>query len=345
MAKTPALYIEKTPAAKLHASRQGLKDFLAMRYGLSIHWGLYALVGKGEWALFTENIPVEKYRMLMAKFNPTRFCADEWADLMLESGQKFLIFTSKHHDGFCLWDTKLTDFKVTNSAFGRDVIAELSAALQARGLGLVYYYSLLDWTHPAYRNDWPAYVAYYQGQLRELLTNYGRITGVIFDGYWPRSTWTSKNAHFLPGDSWKKARGYEPSNKWDLAGTYDLIHTLQPGAVVVNNTHVPPLAGEDMQVWELDMPGENAIGFNTTEVGDRPTAVWWNLNEGWSYCPRAHKVKPAATILASMRRAYSRGASSFFLNVGPRPFGDIHPDDAAELRRIGTYLRHWQARS
>ncbi len=311
------------------------------RFGLSVHWGLYALNGRGEWVLHVENIPHDVYRRRMQSFNPTRFNAEEWADLMLESGQKFLLITTKHHDGFCMWDTALTDFRVTNTPFRRDVIGELAPALRDRGLGLHFYYSLMDWTHPAYRNDWPAYVAYYQGHLRELLTRYGPIAGVIFDGYWPRGDFNDekhRNGYFLPADSWARSKYYDRRYPWDLAGTYDLIHTLQPDAVITNNGHVLPTKGEDYQVWELDMPGENTVGFNTTEIGDRPRAVWWNLNTGWAYAPRTHAVKSPGTILASMAKAHSRGAV-FFLNVGPRPFGDIHPHEALVLREIGQHLR------
>jgi len=315
--------VEDTGKAKLQASGDGLADFLACRYGLSVHWGLYALLGRGEWVMHHEQIPLKTYRKLMARFDPTRFCAEEWADLILESGQKFLLITSKHHDGFCMFDTDLTDFKVTATPFGRDVIGELARALRDRGLRLHFYYSLLDWTHPAYRRDWPAYVAYYQGQLRELLTRYAPVAGILFDGYWPRYERPAEEFHFLP------------AGPWDLAGTYDLIHQLAPGAVIANNTHVPPLKGEDYQVWELDLPGENTVGFNTTEVGDRPTAVWWNLNSGWAYAPRAHRVKTPDEILRSMSAAYAKGASAFLLNVGPRPFGDIHPEEQQALRAIG----------
>ncbi|MHC4712237.1 MAG: alpha-L-fucosidase [Planctomycetota bacterium] len=318
--------IEDTSGARLEASAEGAAAFRGARFALSVHWGLYALIGRGEWVMHTESIPWEEYRPLMKRFDPVRFNAEEWADLMLESGQKFLVFTSKHHDGFCMWDTALTDFKVTNTPFGRDVIGGLAEALHARGLGLHFYYSILDWTHPAYRNDWPAYVEYYRGHLRELLSNYGRIDGIIFDGYWPRFEHNEGAEHFKPGGA------------WGLAGTYDLIHELQPGAMVCNNHHVLPLKGEDYQVFELDMPGENTAGFNTTEVGDKPAAVWWNLNSGWSYNPAAHNVKHSAEIAGRFREADSKGAV-FFLNVGPRPFGDIHPDEQRALREIGGLLR------
>jgi len=319
--------VEDTSQAEKQATPAGLRRFVEAKYGLSVHWGLYALNGRGEWVMHTERIPFDVYRQRAAEFNPLRFCAEEWADLIVESGQKFLLITAKHHDGFCLWDSALTSFKITATPFKRDILAELAPALRERGLGLHFYYSLLDWTHPAYCNDWPAYVAYYQGQLRELLTNYGPIDGVVFDGYWPRAGFSPGREHFKPG------------GPWDLAGAYDLIHALQPDAVVTNNTHVPRLKGEDYQVLELDLPGENTTGFNTTVISDCPIAVWWNLNCGWAYEPRKHTVKSPEEILATLARAYSKGSSVFFLNVGPRPFGDIHPEEQQALRAIGQRLR------
>jgi alpha-L-fucosidase len=324
--------VEDTSSAKLGASEQGVHRFQEAGFGLSVHWGLYSLSTHGsEWIYWQDRIPYEIYRQRVAQFNPIRFNAEEWADLMVEAGQKFLMITSKHHDGFCLWDSALTDFKVTHTPFGRDILAELAAALHDRGLDLHFYYSLLDWTHPAYRTDWPAYVDYYQGQIRELCTNYGPIGGFLFDGYWPRQA--------FEGD--EESDYFSARGPWDLAGTYDLIHSLQPGAVITNNTHIPPLQGEDYQVWELDLPGENKIGFNCTEVGDKPTACWWNLNHGWSYQPWNHALKSAHEIVSTMQAAKARGAV-FALNVGPRPFGDIHPQEQNVLREIGQMLRQYQ---
>lgn len=326
MRRNENIVIENTSAATLQASPAGVATFVQAGYGLSIHWGLYSLIGRNEWAMHLESIPHDRYFELMRRFNPVRFNAEEWADLMLESGQQFLLITTKHHDGFCLWDTALTDKKVTRTPFGRDIIGELAPALQARGLKLHFYYSLMDWTHPAYRNDWPVYLAYLSGQLRELLTRYGPVNGVLFDGYWPCHPFSEQDAYF------KEAGPY------NLAGIYDLIHSLQPDAVVTNNHHVLPLKGEDYQVWELDMPGENTIGWNCTEIGSLPRAVWWNLNHGWGYQPGNHRLKSADTILATLNRAREREAT-FLLNIGPRPFGDIHPDEATVLRAIGARRR------
>lgn len=323
--------VEDTSAARLCASAEAMGRFQQAGIGLSVHWGLYSLSTEGnEWIYFEKRIPFDTYRQRMGRFNPARFDAGEWADLMVEAGMKFLIITAKHHDGFCLWDAEHTDFKVTNAAFKRDILAELAIALRERGLGFHFYYSLVDWTHPAYRTDWPAYVDYYQNQVRELCTRFGPIGGMIFDGYWPRQDLVAEGRH-----EYFAARG-----PWDLAGTYDLIHELQPDAVITNNSHVLPIQGEDYQVWELDLPGENTAGFNCREIGDKPTACWWNLNAGWSYQPWHHRVKNAEEILATYQAARSSGAV-FFLNVGPRSFGDIHPEEQQVLRELGQKIRRY----
>jgi len=322
--------VEDTSRAMLQASKKGVREFCNSRYGMSVHWGLYSLSTEGtEWIYYTHKIPYAVYKKRMERFNPVRFNAEEWADLMVEAGQKFLLITSKHHDGFCLWDTRHTDFKVTNTVFKRDILEELAGALGERKIALHFYYSLVDWTHSAYRNDWDGYVEYYQNQIRELCTQYGKIGGILFDGYWPLADWIDKDRR---ARDFFKARG-----PWDLAGTYDLIHKLQPDAVIVNNTHVLPLRGEDYQIWELDLPGENKIGFNCTEIGDKPTACWWNLN-CWSYQPWNHNVKNAEEIAATYQAVRARDAV-FFLNVGPRPFGDIHPEEQQVLRQTGQMLR------
>ena len=333
MKKTRNYEVEDTSGAKLEASQAGVGRFKEAAFGLSAHWGLYSLSTSGiEATYYLDRIPLEDYRRRMERFNPVRFDADEWADLMVEAGQKFLLITAKHHDGFCLWDSQHTDFKITNTAYGRDVLAELARALRRRRLGLHFYYSLVDWTHPAYRNDWGKYVEYYQNQIRELCSDFGDVGGILFDGYWPRGDWIEKD---------KRAKDFFAARgPWDLAGTYDLIHKLQPDAVVTNNTHVPPLRGEDYQIWELDLPGENTIGFNCTEIGDKPTACWWKLN-GWSYQPWNHHVKSAEDILSTYRAARAKNAV-FLLNVGPRPFGDIHPQEQAVLRSVGQMIRQYR---
>lgn len=320
------LTIEDTSGARLQVSPEGGQKFTSMPVGVSVHWGLYALVGRGEWVMHTEQIPQEEYEQLARRFNPTRFDAEAWAATFAEAGTGALLITSKHHDGFCMYDTQLTDYKVTNTPFGRDPVAELAEACRRHNILLHFYYSLLDWHHPDYRANWPAYVAYFQGQLRELCSNYGQLGGILFDGYWPRFEFDDKTRGFIPGGG------------WDLQGTYDLIHSLQPNAMIVNNHHVLPLKGEDYQIWELDMPGENTIGFNTEEIGDLPRATWFNVNRSWSYFSGQQQVKTADWLTGAIQRSAERKATTW-LNVGPTPTGDILDQEAAVLREVGTWVQ------
>jgi len=319
------VYVENCPA-KLQASPEGVQAFLETGIGLSVHWGLYSLLGRSEWAMHNESISMPAYEGLFDQFNPVQFDADEWADLMVDIGATAFVITSKHHDGFCLYDSALTDYKSTKTPFGRDPLAELAEACQKSGISLHFYYSLLDWHHPDYLNDWPAYVAYYQGQVRELCTDFGPIGGILFDGYWPRHHFERSNGYFRPG------------GEWDLAGTYDLIHSLQPQAMVTNNHHVLPLAGEDYQVWELDLPGENTIGFNTTDMGELPRASWFNVNIGWSFRYEHRDPKSSQTLAALATKAAALQASCW-MNVGPTPEGIILPEDADALRGMARILK------
>lgn len=324
------LIIEDASRAELQVTPEGVAQFRAMGLGLTVHWGLYALIGRGEWVMHQEQIPVHQYEKLVEQFNPIRFDAEAWATLTAEIGARAFLITTKHHDGFCMYDTALTEYKVTNTPFGRDPIAELAEACRQRGIQLYFYYSLLDWHHPDYRTNWSAYVEYYQGQVREICTRYGELGGIVFDGYWPRSEFTPDREYFRPGGA------------WDLAGTYDLIHALQPKAMVGNNHHVLPLKGEDYQVFELDFPGENTVGFNTTEVGDLPLAAWFNVNRGWSYFQGEQRVKPADQ-LAEYVLGSAKHKAMCWLNVGPTPDGDILAEEAEALLGMSSLLRRRKA--
>ncbi len=317
--------VEDTSKAVLRATPAGVRAFREMRLGLSVHWGLYALLGRGEWVMYQERIPTHLYERLARRFDPVGFDAEEWARIMVDMGARGFMITSKHHDGFCLFDSALTDYKVTKTPFGRDVIGELAEACQRHGIALHFYYSLLDWHARDYVTCWQSYVGYYQNQVRELCTKYGELGGILFDGYWPRNTFTAENDWFQPGGD------------WDLAGTYDLIYSLQPKAVIVNNHHVLPLPGEDYQVWELDMPGENRMGFNTTDMGPGPYATWMNVNKGWAYF-NEQEIKPAEQLIAYVRDSDARGATCW-LNVGPTPTGEILPQEAARLGEVGAWMR------
>jgi alpha-L-fucosidase len=314
-------------------SQKGLDWFQDSRFGMFIHWGLYALLGKHEWIMHTDRIPVEEYRLLAKQFNPVKFNADEWISIAADAGQKYVVITSRHHDGFSMYDTALSDYKVTNMPFDRDPIDELATAIAHRGdMKLGFYVSLLDWQHPAYRFRhesglaWSDYLDFLHGQVRELCTQYGDLACIWFDGDWPNFTLDQNSAHFAPGGSFE----YEK--------LYDMIHTLQPDAVVINNRHDKPLPGEDTQNFERDLPGMNTIGFNTTSVYDLPLEVGMTMNDHWGYSREDHNDKSTRCLIHLLARSTSLGAN-LLLNVGPTPEGEIPPLHALRLRQIGAWLK------
>ncbi len=177
----------------LQASPQGLNWFQDARFGMFIHWGLYSIIGKHEWVMHTDSIPVAEYEKLVPQFNPTKFDAEQWVRVAADAGQKYIVITSRHHDGFSMYDTALSDYKITKTPFERDPLAELAEACQRHNVKLGFYVSLLDWHHPAFRFRqesglaWDDYLGFLHGQVRELCTNYGEVACIWFDGDWPAS--------------------------------------------------------------------------------------------------------------------------------------------------------------
>jgi len=311
----------ETSDAILTASKTAVKEFVSDGAGFSVHWGLYSLLGRGEWVMHSEHIPVQQYRKLMDSFNPINFNADDWIFLIKEAGIKAFMITSKHHDGFCMFDTKLTDYKITNTSFGRDPIKELSNACHRHNVKLHFYYSLLDWYNPDYQVNWERYVEYYQGQIKELCSNYGKLGGILFDGWWPRYQLDKETEYF------------RPKGKWNITQTYDLIHSLQPDALITNNHHILPLKGEDYQIFEIDMPGENTTGFNTTEIGDKPIATWITLGKGWSYIKENSEFKTLDFLIERMKKCKEKNIF-LWINSGPMPDGNLQLEEIEILKNL-----------
>jgi alpha-L-fucosidase len=316
-----------------HVSVKGLEWFQNVRYGMFIHWGLYAILGIQEWVMHTNAIPVPEYEKLVQQFNPVKFNAEEWVSIAADAGMKYMVITSRHHDGFSMYDTQLSDYKVTNTPFKRDPIAELATAIAKRGdMKLGFYSSLLDWHHPAYRFRaesglaWSDYIEFLHGQVRELCTNFGDLACLWFDGDWPRHPFNEKNAYFKAGGSFE----YE--------ALYDMIHTLQPDTVVMNNHHEMPLPGEDVQGFEKDLPGQNTMSFNTTAISDLPREVCMTLNDHWGYCATDDNHKSARYLVNLLARSASVNAN-FLLNVGPTAEGEILPVHAERLREAGQWVQ------
>jgi len=313
-------------------SSDGLQWFQDAKFGMFIHWGLYSLLARGEWVMHNEKIPVSEYEPLVEQFNPVKFNADEWVSIAADAGQRYIVITSRHHDGFSMYDTALSDYKVTRTPFQRDPILELADACAQRGdIKLGFYSSLVDWHHPAYRFRaesglaWAEYLEFLHGQVRELCTQFGEIACIWLDGDWPNHLLNDDNAYFAAGGSFE----YEK--------LYDIIHTLQPNAVIHNNRHVEPLPGEDVQGFEQDLPGQNTAGFNTTTIANLPMEVCMTINDSWGVSEQDENHKSAQQLIRTLVRSASMGAN-YLLNVGPTALGEILPVHAERLRAMGRWL-------
>ena len=314
-------------------STKGLNWFQDIRFGMFIHWGLYSILAKQEWVMHTDRIPVPEYEKLVPQFNPVKFNADEWVSIAADAGQKYMVITSRHHDGFSMYDTALSDYKVTNTPFKRDPIRELADACAKRNdVKLGFYSSVLDWHHPAYRFReesglaWSDYLDFFHGQVRELCTNFGEIACVWFDGDWPHHDFNDSDSYFLPDGSFEYDK------------LYNMIHTLQPDAVVMNNRHERPLPGEDIQGFEQDLPGLNTAGFNTTTVTELPLEVCMTINDHWGFSAADHNTKSTGHLVHLLARSASVGGN-YLLNVGPTALGEIVPTHADRLRGVGKWLK------
>ena len=291
--------------------------------------GVYSQLARGEWVMQDQSIPIPTYEWLASSFNPVRFDAQEWVRLARSAGVRYITITSRHHDGFSMFATKATTYNIVDGTpFKRDPLKELADECQRQGIKLFFYYSQLDWHHPDYfprggtgkasgrpdSGDWTRYIAFMNQQLTELLTNYGPIGGIWFDGMWDK-----------------------PDADWHLADTYALIHRLQPAALIVPNHHEAPLPGEDVQTFEQDLPGANTAGFNTTTIGTLPLETSLTMNKSWGFNITDRNWKTTQDLIGYLVRAAGSNAN-LLLNIGPRPDGTIQPEAAQRLREIGQWL-------
>jgi len=299
--------------------------------GLFIHWGIYSVLGDGEWVMNNRKITVAEYEKLPPRFNPAQFDAAAWVALAKAAGMRYITITSKHHDGFAIFDSRQTDWDIADrTPYKKDVLKMLAEECRKQGIKLFFYHSHLDWRHPDYfplgrtgRNtgrpesgDWYRYLDFLDAQIRELLTNYGEIGGLWFDGWWDK-----------------------PKADWRLEKTYRLIHELQPAALVGNNHHQPPFEGEDFQMFEKDLPGQNTAGFNAeARIGALPLESCETINKAWGYNQNDHQYKSTRELVHYLVRAAGHNAN-FLLNVGPRPDGTIQPEFVQRLREIGAWLQ------
>ena len=326
-----------SPAAEPLPLDQRAQWFRQDRFGMFIHWGVYSVIGKGEWIQDTGQIPLQEYEQNYPKFNPVQFDADRWVSQAKQAGQRYIVITTKHHDGFCMFDSKLTDYTIMHTPLRRDVCKELSEACRKQGLKLGFYYSIMDWHHPDYtpRRPWEKdrttegadfnrYVEYMRGQIRELMTNYGEIAVLWFDGGWERTA---------PEDLQKfrdiiaMARQLQPemlvNNRANIAGDFETPGAIHPGhgrrrqggparavGSLPDHDHGPRLVRAD-----------RVVGLRSLRDG---------VQAGGPAGPDAGGCRQQGRQLAAERR--------------PAPEGLIRPEESERLAAVGRWMdRHAEA--
>ena len=327
------------PTPENQKAREWFSD---ARFGLFIHWGPFSIPGAGEWVMQVRNISVKNYTRLKDFFNPIAFNAAEWVGLAKNAGMKYITLITRHHDGFSMWDTKFSDFNIMNTPYKKDIVKMLADECHKQGIKLFFYYSLLDWRRDDYsywtgntghgtgrtiHGDWNNYIKFMKNQLTELLTNYGEIAGIWFDGYWDQ---LSNDNHDNP----------TPKIDWHSRELYDLIHKLQPQCLVGNNHHITPLPGEDFQMFEKDLPGSNTTGFGGASVSPLPLETCETINNSWGYNITDTSYKTVKRLIHYMVNAAGHNAN-FLLNIGPMPDGNIQPEFTDTLKAMGKWLQQY----
>lgn len=320
------------PTAENLAARQRFEE---SRFGIFLHWGLYATFGQGEWYMTNANVDCHEYAKAANAFYPHSFDAERWVAAIKAAGARYITFTSRHHEGFSMWDTKQSDYNIMHTPYGRDVVRQLADACHRQGVSLHLYYSHLDWTREDYplgrtglgtgrkmasrKGDWDSYFRFMNAQLTELLTQYGEIGAIWFDGWWDH------DGDSIPFD-------------WHLGEQYALIHRLQPACLVGNNHHQAPFEGEDFQMFERDVPGENTAGYSGQAISHLPLETCQTMNGMWGYKVVDQNYKSATELIRLLARTASKGAN-LLLNIGPQPDGNLPDTALARLQAMGDWMQ------
>ncbi len=317
------------PTAENLAEREAFQD---AKFGIFLHWGLYSMLATGEWTMTDKDINYKEYAKLASGFYPSKFNAAQWVAAIKASGAKYICFTTRHHEGFSMFKTKYSPYNIVDATpFKRDILKELADECHKQGIRLHLYYSHIDW----YREDapwgytgrgtgrpnpvgnWPSYYAFMNNQLTELLTNYGKIGAIWFDGWWDQE----KN----------------PSFNWQLPEQYALIHRLQPACLIGNNHHQSPFSGEDFQMFERDLPGENKAGLSGQSVSQLPLETCETMNGMWGYKITDQNYKSARTLIHYLVSAAGKNAN-LLLNIGPQPNGELPETALQRLAEVGEWM-------
>ncbi|MBT9151037.1 MAG: hypothetical protein DDT40_01221 [candidate division WS2 bacterium] len=306
-------------------SEKRIDWFKEVRFGMFIHWGLYSIPARGEWVMDVEKIPKEEYALLANRFSPKKFNADDWVRLAKEAGMKYVVLTTRHHDGFCLFDSKVSDFTSVKTAAKKDFVAEYVKACRKYKMKIGFYYSLLDWRFPGYYNkerypeSFKKMVEQAHLQVKELMSNYGKIDYLFYDGEW------------IPGVKLNRtmATGYETSpeiaKSWHSQELNRMVRKLQPRIIINNRSGV----AED-----VDSPEQNI-------VSSKKGRIWescMTMNDNWGYSRGDKNWKSTRQLIMNLVRCVS-GDGNFLLNVGPRPDGTIPATSVNRLKEIGKWMK------
>ena len=308
------------------------REFEGFRFGIFLHWGIYSTFAQGEWYL-NSGLSHEEYSKVASAFYPIRFDAEAWARAFKDSGARYITFTSRHHDGFSMFHTHASTYNIVDATpFKRDVLRELAEACQHQGLRLHLYYSILDWMRTDYplgrtglktgrqsKPDYDSYFNFMKTQVRELLTQYPKVEGLWFDGYWDH------DGDSIPFD-------------WRMPEFYRYIHSLKPACLIGNNHHITPIEGEDFQMFERDLPGENTAGLSGQEISHLPLEMCQTMNGMWGYKVADQNYKSTEELIRLIARAAAKN-SNLLLNIGPQPNGELPATALDRLQGIGRWMR------
>ena len=310
------------------------QKFAEQRFGIFIHWGLYAMYAQGEWYQQQAKLDTATYGRAMDGFYPSKFDAREWVRAFKAAGAKYVTITSRHHDGFSLWPTKVDDgYNIALTPFKRDILGELAAACRAEDLQLNFYYSLMDWHRRDYpagtvatavlggqKGDYASYKAFMLAQIAELIDSY-HPGNIWFDGEW---------------EQFDKSVG--GSFDWQFDDIFDLIHSKK--VLVANNNHRPIREKEDIQLFERDLPGENGSGFSKgqTVAQDRPIEQCDVIQENvWGYRVGERKFRTPEEVCAMICRSAAKD-SNLLMNIGPDGSGQLPAKAVEVMAEVGKWM-------
>jgi alpha-L-fucosidase len=309
---------------------EAVRKWQEKRFGMFIHWGPISLKGTEIGWSRGKEVPIEEYDQLYKQFNPTKFDAEEWVKIAKDAGMKYLVITSKHHDGFCIWPSKYTDYHIGNTPFNRDVLKELSAACKKHGVQFCTYHSICDWHHPDYpmgspggstekpNPNMPRYYEYLKNQTKEIIDNYGPLGIMWFDGEWEKP--------------WTREYGNE---------IYDYLKKIQPDLVINNRVSKgrQGMAGTteqaNLNAGDYDTPEQQIGGFNR----QRPWETCMTICRQWAWKPD-DRMKSAKECIQTLLHTVG-GDGNLLFNVGPMPYGRIEPRQVERLKEMGAWLEKY----